>query len=319
METLSAPYVLEYTYQRSTGPVIGRFLTGLRAGRIEGVRTASGRVLVPPLEYDPDTGEATGEVVEVASSGVVTTWAWVTTPRPGHPLPRPFAWALIRLDGADTGLFHAVDAGSADAICTGARVTARWRAERIGSIRDIECFELAEAPSQPGGRPGERGRVSDVKIFQAPIRLEYTVTAGRHLSTYLRALADGRIVGGRCPACTKVYLPPRGACPTCGVPADALVEVADRGTVTTFCVINIPFDAAPFPPPYAAIAVLLDGADLPIFHLLRGIPPHDTRMGMRVRAVWAPAEAREPTLASIRWFEPSDDPAAPFDSYASHL
>ena len=138
---LSAPYVLEYPYKRSVGPVIGRFLAGLRDRRIEGVRTASGRVVVPPTEYDPETGEPVGDFVEVASSGVVTTWAWVMAPRPNHPLSRPFAFALIRLDGADTALLHAVDAGSIDAMKTGMRVEARWRAERVGHIRDIECFQ----------------------------------------------------------------------------------------------------------------------------------------------------------------------------------
>ena len=49
--------VLEFPggYTRTTGPVIGRFLTELRDGRLVGVRTAAGRVLVPPLEYDPAT------------------------------------------------------------------------------------------------------------------------------------------------------------------------------------------------------------------------------------------------------------------------
>ena len=144
-DLLTAPYVLEYTYQRSTGPVIGRFLTALRDARIEGVRTAGGRVLVPPLEYDPDSSEPTGEAVEVGQSGVVTTWSWVGAPRRFHPLAHPFAWALIRLDGADTAMLHAVDAGDAAAMRTGMRVTARWRAERIGSIKDIECF-VPEAP-----------------------------------------------------------------------------------------------------------------------------------------------------------------------------
>ena len=55
--TLTAPYVLEYSYKRSVGPVIGRFLAGLREGKIFGVRTRSGRVLVPPVEYDEE-GEA---------------------------------------------------------------------------------------------------------------------------------------------------------------------------------------------------------------------------------------------------------------------
>ena len=139
-DVLSAPNILEYPYERSTGPVIGRFMTGLRDGRIEGIRTTDGRVLVPPTEYDPDTGEAIGEFVEVGQAGVVTTWAWVSDPRPEHPLDRPFAWALVRLDGADTALLHAVDAGDQSRMATGMRVQVRWRDEREGDIHDIACF-----------------------------------------------------------------------------------------------------------------------------------------------------------------------------------
>jgi len=137
---LSAPYALEYTYRRSVGPVIGRFLTSLREGRIEGVRTSSGKVIVPPLEYDPESGEPTVEFVLVGDAGVVTTWAWVSEPRPGQPLDRPFAWALIKLDGADTAMLHAVDAGDAGRMATGMRVRARWKETRAGEIQDIACF-----------------------------------------------------------------------------------------------------------------------------------------------------------------------------------
>ena len=140
-EALFAPHVLEYPYKRSLGPVIGRFFTSLRERRIEGVRTAAGRVIVPPTEYDPETSEPLGEFVEVGQSGVVTTWAWVKAPRPNHPLQRPFAWALVRLDGADTALLHAVDAGSESVMRTGMQVRVRWVAEPQGGIRDIECFE----------------------------------------------------------------------------------------------------------------------------------------------------------------------------------
>ena len=54
-DVLSAPHAIEYTYTRSTGPIIGAFLTALRDRRIVGVRAADGRVLVPPAEYDPVT------------------------------------------------------------------------------------------------------------------------------------------------------------------------------------------------------------------------------------------------------------------------
>ena len=61
-EVLRAPHVLEYTYTRSVGPVIGAFLTGLRDGRILGARArrhGAAAVIVPPTEYDPDHGATT--------------------------------------------------------------------------------------------------------------------------------------------------------------------------------------------------------------------------------------------------------------------
>lgn len=140
-DVLSALHVLEYPYQRSVGPVVGRFLTALRDGRIEGIRTRDGRVMVPPLEYDPDTAEPLDQFVNVGSEGTVTTWSWIAEPRPNNPLERSFAWALIRLDGADTAMLHAVDAGDESRMRMGMRVRARWRTERVGHIRDIECFE----------------------------------------------------------------------------------------------------------------------------------------------------------------------------------
>ena len=147
-DVLRAPHFLDYTYKRSVGPVIGAFLTGLRDGRILGATGSGGRVAVPPTEYDPLTGEDSGDLVEVGPGGVVTTWAWAATPTPDQPLARPFAWALVKLDGADTALLHVVDAGSPDAVASGMRVRARFRpaAERVGHVKDIECFVAEGAP-----------------------------------------------------------------------------------------------------------------------------------------------------------------------------
>ena len=140
-QILTAPYVLEYPYTRSVGPILGRFFAGLRERRILGIRARDGRVIVPPQEFDPETAAPLDEFVEVHSTGVVATWGWVTEPRPKHPLDRPFAWALVKLDGADTALLHAVDAGNEAAMHTGMRVRARWRDETQGDIHDIACFE----------------------------------------------------------------------------------------------------------------------------------------------------------------------------------
>jgi hypothetical protein len=138
----TAQHVVAYDYRRSVGPVLGRFFTELRERRIVGNRTAAGRVLCPPMEHDPETSAPTlPGFEEVGPGGVVTTWSWVAAPRAKHGRERPFAWALIRLDGADTSILHAVDAGSEPRMRTGMRVRPRWRAETRGEIGDIECFE----------------------------------------------------------------------------------------------------------------------------------------------------------------------------------
>ncbi len=139
--TYTAEHVVEYAYKRSVGPVLGRFFTALRDGKILGSPAPNDRVLVPPMEHDPETGDALSDLVEVGPSGTVSTWCWVSQPRAKHPLGRPFAWALIRLDGATSGLLHAVDAGDESAMKTGMRVRPRWRSKRSGEIHDIECFE----------------------------------------------------------------------------------------------------------------------------------------------------------------------------------
>lgn len=136
-------WTLEFPYRRSLGPVIGAFFTGLRDRKVVGSVTKDGRVIVPPLEYDPDTGERVrDELVDVAETGEVTGWAWVSEPMRKHPLQEPFAWALVKLDGADTALLHAL-AAPRDAVKNGLRVQIRWKAERQGHITDIECFEPA--------------------------------------------------------------------------------------------------------------------------------------------------------------------------------
>ena len=139
-DVLRAPLTLEYPFRRTTGPVIGAFFTALREQRLVGIEDAAGKVVVPPVEYDPRTGEPLTKLVPVGNEGEVVAWSWNERVREGQPFDRPFAWALIRLDGADTTMFHAVDA-SEEQMAPGLRVRARFAAERTGSHEDLECFE----------------------------------------------------------------------------------------------------------------------------------------------------------------------------------
>ncbi|GAA4588756.1 putative OB-fold protein [Actinoplanes octamycinicus] len=310
---LSAPLTISFDYTRSLGPVLSRFMTGLRERRVLGSRTADGRVHVPPLEYDPATHAPLTDLVEVAATGTVTGWTWTDRPLDGQPLDRPFGWALIRLDGADTALLHAVDAGRPERMRTGMRVRIRWAAERTGHIRDIACFEPGEGSADPL-------RLADepVTVMTTPIRLSYTHTTSADESRYLRALAEGRLLGQRCPVCRKVYVPPR-VCPADGVPTETEVAVRDRGTVTTFCVVNVPFAGQRLEPPYVVAQILLDGADIPVPHLILGLPADQVRMGMRVAAVWRDRASWTTTPENIAHFRPTGEPDAPYESFQDHL
>lgn len=309
---LSAPLTLSFDYTRSVGPTLSAFFTALRNRRIVGVRGSDGRVHVPVIEYDPVTYEPLSEIVPVAGVGTVLSWSWQPEPLEGQPLDRPFAWALIKLDGADTAMLHAVDGR----VETGDRVHAHWVDEPVGAITDIACF-------LPGGDPEPTPEQSDerdpVTMIAVPTSISIQHTASRPESTYLRALQQGTLLGARNGDHGKVYFPAREADPATGKELDQFVELPDRGTVTTFAVINIPFAGQRIKPPYVVAYILLDGSDIPFLHLVTEIEAADVRMGMRVQAVWRPREEWGLGIDNIDHFRPSGEPDAGYETYRHHL
>jgi uncharacterized OB-fold protein len=149
--------------------------------------------------------------------------------------------------------------------------------------------------------------VSDepLTVLRSPLKLEYTFTAGETSSRFLRGFADGKILGRRCPECRKVYVPSRGNCPICVSPMADEVELAHTGTITKFCIVNLPFASRNIEIPYVSASILLDGADVPIFHLVQEIPYEEIRIGMRVEAVWVAPDERVPGMESIAHFRPA--------------
>jgi uncharacterized OB-fold protein len=321
---LSAPLDVGFDYTRSVGPVIGRFVNGLRERRIEGIRGSDGRVQVPPVEDDPVTAARLSEFVPVGTEGTVISWSWIAEPLEGQPLQRAFAWALIRLDGADTALLHAVDAGIPEEIHTGLRVRVRWADEPVGHIRDIAYFVPAEAPEGSAPTPppppvAKRAEGAPVSTVITPIHLHYEHSVSPEESRYLRGLTEGRLIGQRCPACRKVYIRRAVRALPTACRQRRRSKLPDGGIVTTYCIVNVPFLGQRIKPPYVAAYILLDGADIAFLHLVLGCDAADVRMGMRVKAAWKPRDEWWTTLENIDHFEPTGEPDAPYESFAHHL
>jgi uncharacterized OB-fold protein len=169
------------------------------------------------------------------------------------------------------------------------------------------------------GAPGEGDDRAPVTMLSTPIHLEYRFTAGVATSANLRGLARGEFVGQRCPVCHKVYVPSRGTCPTDGVATHEEVVLPNTGTVTTYCVVNVPFAGQSIEIPYVCAQVLLDGADISFMGLIQEVPADQVRMGLRVEAVWVAPADLGPTMASVKYFRPTGEPDADYETYKEFL
>jgi len=158
-----------------------------------------------------------------------------------------------------------------------------------------------------------------VRYVETTIHLPYHYVAGDARAAYLQGLKAKKILGSRCAKTGKVFVPPVVASPESFAPCDELVEIADRGILTTFCVVNIPVIGRNIEIPYVAASVALDGADISIFALVQECRPEDVRMGMRVEAVWKPDGERQGDHEDIQYFRPTGEPDAPLASFIHRL
>jgi len=309
---LRQEFELGYTYTRSTGPVVGEFLGKLREHKLVGIRGDDGTVYVPPMEYDPVTASELSEFVEVADCGEVVSWCWVKEPRSSHPFQHPFAWAMIKLDGADVPMVHAVDAGSEENMSTGMRVAVRWAEEARGHISDIHGF-VPEALRQETVKPAQDAAAEPITAMDAPSYLRYNFTAGEATTRFLEGVKEGKLRGQRCPSCNNVYVPPRGSCAACGVATHEEVEVADKATVESFTIVWIPIPNNPIKPPYVIANLIPDGANISFIHLMSECVNEEVHIGQRVQAVWKDPEEWSYAMDNIRYFKPTNEPDVPIE------
>jgi uncharacterized OB-fold protein len=140
-------------------------------------------------------------------------------------------------------------------------------------------------------------------------RMQYAWDNGVGIGLYLKGLKEGRLLASQCHKCGRTLLPARAFCELCFRPADHWVQVADTGTVETFSISRIHYDASRLKPgekPYIPAVISIDGAGEKngIMHMLDEVKPEDIFIGMKVQAVWKPEEEREGSITDIRYFRP---------------
>jgi uncharacterized OB-fold protein len=138
------------------------------------------------------------------------------------------------------------------------------------------------------------------------LRGDYAWDTGIAIGTYLAALKEGYLLGSHCRTCRKTVVPPRTVCEWCFHPMDSYVRLEDTGTVNTFSLCYVAWDVQRIQEPEIPAVIEIDGASPlhGIMHKLGEVQPEQVRIGMRVQAVWKPAEEREGAITDILYFKP---------------
>jgi uncharacterized OB-fold protein len=321
-------YKIEYPYTRTTGPVVGRFLTALRDGKLIGIRCKD-RVICPPTEFDPDTGDTLEpDFVEVGPGGTVQAWTWIAEPTRKHPFPEPFAFATVLLDGADTALVHAVKCARMQDMSTGMRVRAQWVEPRHSAITDVYFVPESEAENQfiPSGQ-------GEVELTEHLISLDFSEPFSPTRRRFAEGLLAGKFIGQRSPKSGKVYVPSKGYDPIERVrmtEADD-VELPATGTIVSYTIITpVQYYGQKETEPYIRASILLDGADQPLGQQdIHDMDLASFRAGLRVRAIFRPPAERDLGEMDNRWggagpgiierWEPTGEPDVPFEVFSEHV
>ncbi len=132
---------------------------------------------------------------------------------------------------------------------------------------------------------------------------------GIAIAQYLQGLKEGLLRGAFCSTCRRTVVPPRTVCEWCFRPMDHFVELKDTGTVNTFSLCYVTWDVKRISEPEIPAVIEIDGASPlhGIMHMLGEVDPENVHIGMKVKAVWKPAEDRVGAVTDILYFKPHEE------------
>ena len=152
----------------------------------------------------------------------------------------------------------------------------------------------------------------EYRILETEVRLPYRLAYGETWSKFFDGMKEEKILGSKCPKCSRVLVPARTFCPQCFVDTSEWLECSQEGTLVAWSLTSYRYFAQPIEPPYISGLILLDDTDVNFLHLLGGFDfdlndmekaNKRVKTGMRVKAVWQ--EEKLGNILDIEYFTPA--------------
>lgn len=134
---------------------------------------------------------------------------------------------------------------------------------------------------------------SQAKNWVDSLPLSYKYSAGVSGQRFAEGLKQGKILGSKCSKCGETFLPPSLYCPNCFVYSSEYVEIPPYGEIFSFAEAD-----------GKAIALIrFQGVTGGLIHVVKRPSAGKLKIGLRVSAVFRPAEQRKGDLTDIEFFE----------------
>lgn len=149
----------------------------------------------------------------------------------------------------------------------------------------------------------------EYRIIKGQVLIPYELAMGRTWSHFYDNLKEEKIMGKKCPKCSRVLVPPRSFCPRCFEEMDEWVEVSQEGVVETWVYVSMPFFGQKLKIPFVSAQIRLDRSDSGLTHQIGGIDLSNiesvretVKLGGRVKAIWS--KDKKGNILDIAYFEP---------------
>ena len=131
------------TFQVTAGATGSKFLIDIRDNKkFTGIKCPGcKKVYVPPRLHCPTCCIKMGEWVELSGKGTLETYTVVRYKEPYQPKEPPIIYGVIKLDGADTGIYGILGEVDPDKVKIGMRLEPVFKEEREASLLDIDHFK----------------------------------------------------------------------------------------------------------------------------------------------------------------------------------